>query len=476
MAGVKPSGVLLSCILLNKLASDTGFRQVLSRFQLMGRLGDVDQFNRNQPFSSIFLLASRQGHLLYPTNDRLKNESIPLVSDYLKGYWGPVFRQIQKATWGQEVFARVRVGSNNYFVMIDRADEAWSTVLILNQRQVFSTLDHLRMTLAITALLSFLLVSLVVQWRCGRITAPIVSAGKALQAISEGNLDTQIQHDRDDEIGALLDNINKTSSRLKDYLAQETSHAITQKQLQTARDIQQDFLVAGMPQSPDLEIAPVFLPAYEVGADWYDALVVGSITYIVVADVCDKGIPSALYMSVFRSLIRYGLLNCDASIVDPGERLRSVITLTNDYMASNHRDSTMFATTFLAAVDVEKMKLYYISGGHEPSLVSRAEGNQWLRPGGPAVGLFAGAEYTPGSLDLQPNDYIVAYTDGLTDARSPEGEGWGVANLEEFMNNRRGGTASAAEVLRDLREVVSRHMADAERFDDLTVMVLHLVV
>lgn len=471
----RPIGVLVSCILLQDLAADTGLQAALVDPDLAGLQGADGVFRRQKPIQSAFVLLGRQGHVLYPTT-RGVHAMLPTAKDYAQGYWGPLFRiATQAAMQEKEIFQSVRVGRDNYFVLVNHTDPAWSTMLILNQNHAFSRLHVFLNQLAHYGGACLLLASLAVYWQCGRIIAPIRAAGGALQRISEGDFETRMLHDRSDEIGHLLDNINHTAEQLKLYLTLETAHAITQKQLETARVIQKDFLVSDIPASEQLEIAPIFLPAYEIGADWYDALQVEDNYYVVVADVCDKGIPSALYMSVFRSLLRFGLLAYPGSDDDPAVRLQQVVSRVNDYMATNQGDSMMFATVFVAAVNPAKRQLHYLSAGHEMTLIHGPAGLRSLAPTGPALGLFAGATFTAQQLDLEPGAIVVAYTDGLTDARSPQDQPWGHQALVRFLQDREGQQASAAGWRDELVAAVQAHMAGADPFDDLTVMVLRLL-
>lgn len=471
----RPTGILLSCLRLERLGAETGLSRALPDSKFTAEAGGFVDFEKVRRVKRSFLLVSRMGHLLYPNAQG--QHHIPMASDYVDGYWGPIFRIAQKAKLGQNSFVKVNVGGESYFVLLNTVDSAWSTLLILGEKEAFKPLMVLRQYLFAVGLASILITSLAIAWQCGRLATPIRRAGKALQRISEGDFEGRITHKRQDEIGALLDNINTASEQLKVYLEKETAGAVIQKQLETAREIQKDFLVSQIPQSEQLELAPVFLPAYEVGADWYDAVRIGDVTVFVVADVCDKGIPSALYMSVFRSLLRYGLLThlgqADSG-EDTGRHLQEVVTLVNDYMATNHGDSLMFATVFMGAVQASTGQLYYISAGHEMPMLCRQGSHQWLEQTGPALGLFVGAAYSYGQVALQAGDYLVAYTDGLTDARSPENIGWGRDALEQFMAERAGGAASAATVLAELVETVQAHMGGSDQFDDLTMMVLRV--
>ena len=422
------------------------------------------------------MLLGRHGSVLYPATKGVE-DVMSTAGGYEKGYWAPLFRQVAKVVMQEgEFFGTVRVGGADYFLLVNHADPAWSTMLILSHDQALAGLYRVLRELIIYGVIALLLASLAVVWQCGRVVRPIREAGRALQRISEGDLDVRVRQYRcGDEIGHLLINLNHAAAQLKLYFTRELAHAVTQKQLETAREIQKDFLVSRIPISERLEIAPVFVPAYEVGADWYDVMRMDEIFYVVVADVCDKGIPSALYMSVFRSLLRYGLLahhdfhGCES---DPGQRLQQVVSRASDCMATNQGDSMMFATVFMAAVDPGKGVLHYLSAGHAMPIVAGPAGLRSLEPTGPALGLFADATFTVSRVDLEPGAVLVAYTDGVTDARSPEDVAWGREALVNFMAARMGGGQGASELRDELVATVRGHMADAAAFDDFTLMVL----
>ncbi len=170
-------------------------------------------------------------------------------------------------------------------------------------------------------------------------------------------------------------------------------------ELEIGRQIQTSFFPDFLPQLPGWEIAAWFRPARQVSGDFYDAFLLsgGQIMGIVIADVCDKGVGAALFMGLFRSLIRAfanmhysgsrmtlsegGETSPDADSApmtaissDHENALKTVIALTNDYIALNHSKSNMFATIFFGVIDPETGTLTYITGGHEPPAIISPDG------------------------------------------------------------------------------------------------------
>jgi len=186
-------------------------------------------------------------------------------------------------------------------------------------------------------------------------------------------------------------------TKLSPEKAQRSREAM-ERELEIARRIQASFLPDNLPQPEGWELASRFEAAREVAGDFYDAfsLAGGKRIGLVVGDVCDKGVGAALFMSLFRSLIRafadqhyslgwMDLLASDAPGSNMAEPLRSssvsrrrelltpgttalkkAVVLTNDYIANNHGQTSMFATLFFGVLDPTTGTLTYINGGTSP--------------------------------------------------------------------------------------------------------------
>ena len=210
-------------------------------------------------------------------------------------------------------------------------------------------------------------------------------------------------------------------------------------------------------------------PALNAGGDWYDAFDLDNKTFIIVADVCDKGVGAALFMSVFRSLIRYSAENWCAEPSET-EPLDQVISSVNDYMSTEHEDMTMFATVFIGCISHPAKRLDYVLAGHEePVLLSSTGEQQSLEVTGPAIGLFTGAEYNMKSLFFDEGSILVGYSDGVVDARDPKGESFGHQRLVELVRRMKEQNASAQALKEEIVSELDKHMKDAEQFDDITI-------
>ena len=123
-----------------------------------------------------------------------------------------------------------------------------------------------------------------------------------------------------------------------------------ERELEIGREIQKGFLPAELPSANGWEIAAHFAAAREVAGDFYDAFCLGPEEQIclVIADVCDKGVGAALFMTLFRSLLRFTIGAAELfDVRSPAEKLERAVTLTNNYIAHTHGHTNMFATVFI---------------------------------------------------------------------------------------------------------------------------------
>jgi sigma-B regulation protein RsbU (phosphoserine phosphatase) len=260
------------------------------------------------------------------------------------------------------------------------------------------------------------------------------------------------------------------------------------REMAVARNIQRDFLPERLPVTRGVQIDASLQPARQVSGDFYDAFQIESSGNIVlvVGDVCDKGFGAALFMALFRSLIRasadpvgggaIAMIGGRRTIVKqqlesatPADLLTRVAGFTNNYIARLHGRTNMFATVFLASLNPDYGELVYVNAGHEPALIIAPDGTvKELRPTGPALGLMPDSEFTAVEGTLEPGHSLFAFTDGLVEARSPTGDVFGSDRLREVVRANAG--ASATELVRGVSDALRGFVQQAEPHDDLTLL------
>ena len=266
-------------------------------------------------------------------------------------------------------------------------------------------------------------------------------------------------------------------ARVRSSLARKRLHDAEQRharslerELEIGREIQRGFLPAEIPAPEGWELRAHFRPARQVAGDFYDAFPLpGGRIAIVLADVCGKGVGAALFMALFRSLFRALAEPQFAAATDPGEGLRATVQGTNDYIARTHGDANMFATVFFAVLDPASGAVEYVNAGHELPAILDAGGvvRARLAPTGPAVGLMAELPFGVARECIGRGETLVAYTDGVIDARNPAEESYGEERLMALLAN--GGT-TAQGLIERVDSALGAFIADAAQFDDIAML------
>jgi len=251
-----------------------------------------------------------------------------------------------------------------------------------------------------------------------------------------------------------------------------TEHAldIAERDLEIGRQIQSGFFPEILPEIPGWELAAHFHAARQVAGDFYDAFQFrdSNLTAFIIADVCDKGVGAALFMVLFRSLLRAfseRQVDCD----NVREQLLDIVLSTNNFIAEYHGQSNMFATLFFGVLDPDSGVLYYVNGGHEPPVVMDKEGEIICRlmPTGPAVGLFPDLEFRVEQMRMNKGDLLVGFTDGATDAKNRAGE---LFSEERLLSSIASPWTSIFSMFFELNTELQKHIGKQNQFDDITLI------
>ena len=250
------------------------------------------------------------------------------------------------------------------------------------------------------------------------------------------------------------------------YYRESLNRARAEQELTLARRIQRSFLLSQFPDLPHIELHALNLSSKEVSGDFYDVVPVGDGSYLLaIADVAGKGVPAALLTSMLQASLRTqaGVTTSVAAILKNINRLA--------YRSTNENQ---FATFFLARIEEATLRLSFSNAGHNYPVVFREQGaREFLVRGGVVVGILEDAEFEEETVTLQPGDRLVFYTDGVSEAESPNGEMYGEDRLYELISS----------MPKDLsaRQVADRIVASVQQFlqgtdagDDITLMVLRV--
>jgi sigma-B regulation protein RsbU (phosphoserine phosphatase) len=238
-------------------------------------------------------------------------------------------------------------------------------------------------------------------------------------------------------------------------------------ELNVGREIQMSMLPLVFPPFPDRTEFSIFAalePAREVGGDFYDFFFLDPEHLCVcVGDVSGKGVPSALFAAVTKTLVK-SLARVDFSPA-------GVLTQVNGELADNN-ESAMFVTMFLGVLNVKSGTFSYCNAGHNPPLVRRRDGavHGLSERHGPVAGAVPGIAYRESETILRPGDLLLMYTDGVTEATSTALELFAEARLTKVLEGRDDFTVNT--VIDDTLAAVHAFEAGAEQADDITLLAL----
>jgi len=288
------------------------------------------------------------------------------------------------------------------------------------------------------------------------------------QAMNNGAFDFATKPiDMDD----LAVTIEKAIEQIK--FVHESQKAHTQlesikRDLNTARDIQQYILPRVFPPFPEdsdkLDIFASMEAAKDIGGDFYDFFRIDEDRIaLVIADVCGKGIPAALFMAVSRTMIHAKGMQCDSA----GECL----TEANRLLAAYSVDC-MFVTVFYAIYNVKTGFITFCNGGHNSPHVLRADGTTVELPKAKnmVIGAFDGVEYKEETMQLERGETLVMFTDGVTEAMNSADEEFGTERLDAILCTM--ADKNCQQMVEAIKAGLSEFVGDAEQSDDITMLLL----
>ncbi|MGD2098548.1 MAG: SpoIIE family protein phosphatase [Desulfobacterales bacterium] len=292
------------------------------------------------------------------------------------------------------------------------------------------------------------------------LTQPFGEIIQTLRQIRNGRFDKKVRVTTNDEIGYTGDVINEMTEGLKE-------RERLQQSLNIAMEVQQNLLPAEDPQLEGLDIAGTSIYCEETGGDYYDYIMSGQNgqkkTCVVVGDVADHGIPSALLMTTARAFLRQRTSRS-------GE-LDQVVSDVNRQLTRDVEDSGRFMTLFICEIDRDRQIIHWVNAGHDPALIYDRANGQFEELTGNALplGVTEQAVYEKFDKNISPGQIIMMGTDGIWEAQSPAGDMFGKARFKDII--RRNADRPAKEITQAVIKAVDRFCHPLAKMDDVTLVV-----
>lgn len=237
-----------------------------------------------------------------------------------------------------------------------------------------------------------------------------------------------------------------------------------EREMQMARKVQAGLLPRSIPEIAGWEFSATWVPAREVGGDYYDFIPMQDEHLgVLVADVTDKGMPAALFMASTRNIVR--------SCMDGKNGPAACLTKANQ-LISAESDDNMYVSMFYCCLELKRNQITYVNAGHNPALFFNAKQKiiTTLDRTGMWLGVEAESSYNQASIFLDKGDLILLYTDGVTDAIDKLEQDYGMDRLKEVLFTNVG--KGSKEILQSIMDSIHAFCGDVTPFDDITLVLI----
>jgi serine phosphatase RsbU (regulator of sigma subunit) len=293
------------------------------------------------------------------------------------------------------------------------------------------------------------------------IVHPIRQLTDAARAVAGGDLTARANVTSEDELGQLARSFDEMVPMLQDRLRLRES-------MELAMEVQRHLLPSEPPIIPGLDVAGVSIPCDETGGDYFDFILapeLGERTLgLAIGDVTGHGIAAALLMTTGRALLR--------AMVTTHDDLASLMTAINTQLATDIGEGR-FMTMCSMLIDTDRRRVRWVSAGHDPAIVYNPRDDSFIELTGHDIplGIDPGWTFHEETHEaIEPGCVLCLGTDGIWEARGPDGAMFGKDRLRDII--RQHARQSAQDIVLNVMDALSRFRADQPRGDDITIVVV----
>ena len=344
-------------------------------------------------------------------------------------------------------------------------------------------------------------------WMTRAVTGTVHQLHRATEFIRRGDFSHRVHVRSHDQLGELAQAFNDMSANIESLLQERVEHERLEREVEIAAQVQGQLFPRRVPKLATVEVAGECRAARGVAGDYYDYIEVApGFVAFALGDVSGKGLSASLVMSNLQAALRAqttiiaerlrsarraaaagvtagshstgatGKLDlafpCGVTELDDDENcaVAKMAARINEQLCQS-TESNRFATLFLALYDDRARSLRYTNAGHNAAILMRADGRtEQLSRGGTMIGAFDWSEFEEGHTALQPEDLLVIFSDGISEAQNIDGEEYGEARLTQLITGHR--AASVEDVRRAIFAAVDNWSGGQERGDDQTLVVV----
>lgn len=404
----------------------------------------------------------KSGSIIIIKNDKIISSGINKTKD-LQNLEEKIIKNAQKTLKS----FKIKIDGIKYVCLSDSYND-YTIVGILPESEMYLSRNSVVSSLIVVNFILFAIIFFLIFILLQKVViSGIFKVNNSLNKITEGDLNEKVDVKNSEEFEMLSDGINTTVGALKQAIEAETKRL--DAELEVAKSIQHSALPNVFPPYPDhdeFEIYASMDTAKEVGGDFYDFFFIDPNHFaFLVADVSGKGIPAALFMMTSKTLIK--------NLAKTGLTPEEIITKTNKQICKTNEQG-FFVTLFLCVLELSTGKLVCVNAGHNPPLIKRAKGEfeYFMCKPNLVVGAMGGINYTSCQTQLNPNDSIFLYTDGITEALNKNQEFYGEKRLLDKLNLTKETDISAEKLLTEIKSDVQLFTNEEPQADDITMLAL----
>ena len=327
-----------------------------------------------------------------------------------------------------------------------------------------TTLKQLRISININAII-FLAVGIYLTGLVSKnLTIPFTEIIQTLRGVRNGRFDKKVQVTTNDEIGYTGDVINEMTEGLKERERMQQS-------LDLAMEVQQNLLPRNDPGVEGLDISGTSYYCEETGGDYFDYLRTTENAQkricVVVGDVADHGISSALLMATARAFLRQR--------TSRSGKLNQVVADVNRQISRDVEDSGRFMTLFICEIDRRNQVIDWVNAGHDPAMIYDRQSGKFEELAGNSLplGVSKAAVYQKLDREIKPGQMIMIGTDGIWEAQSPQGEMFGKERFKDVI--RQHADQSARDIIQAVIKQVDNFRYPLDKTDDVTLVVVKII-
>lgn len=343
----------------------------------------------------------------------------------------------------------------------------WTLIIVIPEKELFRDHDmNLYKILAVSALgilILFLLNMIIFK----RVLDPLVRVTNAIHVFT--SLPDKGDQTKD-EIKMLAQSLENWQSKYG-KLVKEQLKTVKEKQkfesdLKSAHEIQQNIIPTGYPafaDFPGIDLYAILKPAESIGGDLYDYFFIDKEHLLIaIGDVSGKGIAASLFMAIASTLLKSNSNNLSS---------REIIEKVNNEL-SDRNPNQYFVTLFIGILNVHTGVLDYCNAAHNYPFILHADGTMrtLTKSHGIPLGIYKNKPYKSNSIELQPGDLVLLYTDGIINSRNPLGKHYGTEKLKQEIQGMI--NLNASEVVNRLLENIRNYEEGSSQSDDISLLAL----